>query len=374
VKKRGKRRFGTTRQLPGGKWQARHRINGRLVAAPWLFNTDREASAWLASVEVDMARGNWFDHRLGKETLSTYTKSVIANRVLEERTRQEYQRLLRLHILPTLGDIPIDDLDNLTVRGWHARTFKKHPTTSAKAYRLLMMVLNQAVNDGRIGRNRCVIKGAGKEDAPERPTASVAEVNALTEAIPERFAAILLVATWCQLRRGEFLGLRRGDVDLLHQKLTIQQTLQVLNDGTIVFKGPKSKAGRRTIAIPSHIIGALEHHLATFVDDHPDSLVFGGEKGGPLRPLTLHKHWDRARKTIGRPDLHLHDLRHTGATWAAATGASTKELMARMGHDSPRAALIYQHASEDRDRVIAEALAEMQPLAEITDIRQRRKR
>jgi len=62
---------------------------------------------------------------------------------------------------------------------------------------------------------------------------------------------------------------------------------------------------------------------------------------------------------VDRPDLHLHDLRHSGNTWAAATGASTAELMARMGHASPVAALRYQHATEERDRAIAEALSKL---------------
>jgi hypothetical protein len=58
----------------------------------------------------------------------------------------------------------------------------------------------------------------------------------------------------------------------------------------------------------------------------------------------------------GRPDLHLHDLRHSGLTWAAATGASTAELMRRGGHANPRAALRYQHATADRDKALADAL------------------
>lgn len=69
--------------------------------------------------------------------------------------------------------------------------------------------------------------------------------------------------------------------------------------------------------------------------------------------------WGRARRAVGVPHLHFHDLRHTGNTLAAATGASTKELMARMGHASPRAALIYQHALRDRDHAIAQALDDM---------------
>jgi integrase len=187
--------------------------------------------------------------------------------------------------------------------------------------------------------------------------------------MPERFRVVILLATWCQLRKAELLGLRRKDVDLMRKTVRVEQTCQELASGHLVFKEPKSAAGRRTIVIPPHVVPALEHHLAVFVGEDPNALIVTGEKGGLLRPRVLQRHWNRARLAAGRPDLHLHDLRHTGNTWAAATGASTKELMSRMGHSSARAALIYQHATEDRDRVIADALAEMRPLAEVKPLR-----
>ncbi|MGZ4565948.1 MAG: tyrosine-type recombinase/integrase [Blastococcus sp.] len=62
---------------------------------------------------------------------------------------------------------------------------------------------------------------------------------------------------------------------------------------------------------------------------------------------------------IGLPPVRPHELRHTGATLAAATGATTKELMRRLGHSSPAAALLYQHAADDRDAEIARALDAM---------------
>lgn len=80
----------------------------------------------------------------------------------------------------------------------------------------------------------------------------------------------------------------------------------------------------------------------------PDGLVFTGEKGGPLRPHVLQMAWDKARRQTGMAHLHFHDLRHSGNTWAAATGASTAELMARMGQTSAAAALRYRHATADR--------------------------
>ena len=85
-------------------------------------------------------------------------------------------------------------------------------------------------------------------------------------------------------------------------------------------------------------------------------MVFVGPKGAPLRRSNFRPIWNAARAKAGAPELHFHDLRHVGGTLAAATGASLKELMARLGHSSTRAALIYQHATRDRDQAIAEAL------------------
>ena len=67
--------------------------------------------------------------------------------------------------------------------------------------------------------------------------------------------------------------------------------------------------------------------------------------------------WPAAVGSIGAPGLHFHDLRHTGNKLAASTRVSTRDLMARMGHDSMQAALMYQHATNDADRAVAEGLA-----------------
>ena len=115
----------------------------------------------------------------------------------------------------------------------------------------------------------------------------------------------------------------------------------------------------RTVAIPPHVLRDIAEHLDRFTGSGPDAWLFPDADGGPLRPHRLTWPWRRARAAIGRPDLHLHDLRHTSNTWAAATGASTKELMRRYGHASPAAALRYQHATEDRDQVIADAMTEL---------------
>jgi hypothetical protein len=89
-----------------------------------------------------------------------------------------------------------------------------------------------------------------------------------------------------------------------------------------------------------------------------DALVFPGAKGGPLRLSNFNKMsaWPHAAQTIGAQGLHFHDLRHTGNHFAAASGASLKDLMARMGHDSERAAIIYQHEARGADQVSTSAI------------------
>jgi integrase len=103
----------------------------------------------------------------------------------------------------------------------------------------------------------------------------------------------------------------------------------------------------------------LRWHLEQFAEPEERGYVFVGPKGGRLRRSNFRLIWHSARMAVNLPDLHFHDLRHTGGTLSAATGASLTELMARLGHSSVRAAMMYQHATRDRDRVIALALGDL---------------
>ncbi|WP_433426135.1 tyrosine-type recombinase/integrase [Microtetraspora malaysiensis] len=113
------------------------------------------------------------------------------------------------------------------------------------------------------------------------------------------------------------------------------------------------------VSIPSAIILALSEHLAEFVDEAEDAFVFLGKRSAFLRGDNFRREakWANALKEMGVSGLHFHDLRHTGNTLAAQSGASLADLKARMGHDSDRAALIYQHATRDADQKIADALS-----------------
>lgn len=148
--------------------------------------------------------------------------------------------------------------------------------------------------------------------------------------------------------------MRRWDHELNERKVHVRAAVQEVR-GKLVTSTPKTAAGHRVVVVPATIVADLRWHLRCFAEPGPDGRVFVGPKGAtPLRS-NFHKHWRRATVKASVSGVHLHDLRHVGATLAATTGASLRELMARLGHTSARAALIYQHASSDRDRAIADA-------------------
>lgn len=269
----------------------------------------------------------------------------------------------RFDSFPILGETRLDRLAPMMVRSWFARLHTEHNvsgTTAAKAYRLLRSILAAAVDDELIARNPCVLKGAGVEHYAERPILTVAQVRLLLEAIEPRYRGMVLLATWAGLRFGESAGLKRMDLDLGSGFVRIERQLQELKSGELIEGPPKTAAGRRVIAIPPHILADLEDHLDRYTRTESEAYVFTSPDGTALRRSNFNRRvWQPACDAIGLVGFRFHDLRHTGNTLAASTGASTKELMARMGHSSSRAALIYQHASKDRDLEIAAALSKL---------------
>ena len=194
---KAKASWGSVRKLPSGRYQARYRVDGKMVGAPTTFRTKRDAEAYLSTVRADMERGPWVNPIAGKVTLREYSTKWLEQRPdLRPRTVELYEGELRLHILPVLGDLELAKITPTKVRDWHSallRADKPGPTTVAKCYRLLHAILNTAVADELLVRNPCVIKGAGQEKAPERPIASIPQVFEIADTIEPRFRAMVLV-------------------------------------------------------------------------------------------------------------------------------------------------------------------------------------
>ena len=296
-----------------------------------------------------------------------YAEQWICDRVLKVRTEELYRGLLRNHLLSAFGHVRIGDIDEAAVRRWCKERLQTGPTAApafgpvvvAKAYRLLHAIFTTAVDDRLVRRNPCRVEGGGREESPERETLSLPVVYDIADAIPVRYRVLVLLVTFAGLRWGELIALRRDGIDLESCEIRIVETTAQLDTGTLLPETPKSRAGRRTVAFPAELVPEIRWHLERFAEPGERGLVFVGPQGARLRRSNFGRIWVKACTKAGVPGVHFHDLRHTGGTLAAATGASLKELMVRLGHSSTRAALIYQHATKDRDQAIAMALGDL---------------
>jgi len=369
AKTKGKRKqrepFGRIRKLPSERYQAAYiGPDVRLHKASATFDTLVDARGWVAGERRRIDAGTWTapERRQASRpaTLDAYADAWLADRTLRPRTRELYRRLLDQKILPSLGGLPVAAIDPATVRQWYSGLDSAAPTRRAHAYALLRTILGGATTDGLITANPCHVRGAGSSKRVHKiKPASFAELEAIVEAIPDRYRLMVLLGAWCALRFGELAELRRRDVDLKVGKIMIRRAVTVVG-GRPVVGLPKSDAGIRDVAIPPHLLPVVREHLASFAGWGKDGLLFPAvTTGGHLRESTFRKAWHKARDAAGRPDLRFHDLRHTGAVVAAQTGATLAELMSRLGHSTPAMAIRYQHAAQDRDAEIAKLLSAM---------------
>ncbi|GIM86012.1 site-specific integrase [Salinispora arenicola] len=359
----GKRRqFGYVRKLPSGRFHASFVPpgGGARQNAPHTFKTKADANRWLTLVEADISRGTWMDDLSGAEAFGNYARAILRDSPkIGIRWRETCERNMRLHLVP-LVDVPLRELTASRVREWHAAALrgKGGRTSISQSYRFLRMVMNTAVREGIVARNPCQVPGAGTIRVAERPVATPAQVVALVDAINPRYRTAVLIAAWCGLRRGEIAGLRVSDVDLAERTITVRKNrIELLHAPSSAHDGdPKTEAGKRTVSIPPHVIPVIRLHLDKYAGRER---LFISRDGSPLRGNTLYQAFVRARKKVGMDNLMFHDLRHTGQTLAAQTGATLADLMKRLGHSSMAAARRYLHAVDGRDQEIAKALSEL---------------
>jgi integrase len=231
--------------------------------------------------------------------------------------------------------------------------------TVAKAYRLLHAILGTAADDGLIRRNPCRIKGAGEEYSPERPVVPLAVLMELLDGVPIRYRAMLLLATFASLRFGELAALRRCDLDLAGMTVRVVRSTAEMDDGRLIDDDPKSHARRRVVSIPQEIVPELRWHLECFAQAGDDGLVFVGPFGGRLRRSNFRDLWIKARDGVGLPGAaSARFFASYGEHDGCGDRGEPSGADERMGHSSTRAAMIYQHATRERDEAIATAMGE----------------
>jgi len=365
-----------------GRWQARVTApNGSVVKAPSTFKAKIDADEWVkaerslmenpstyvtAQARIEAAKEQ--ARRDADNTFAVYAEHYLTERDLRPKTVREYRGLLARTLLPTFGETPLKQITREAVRAWHAALAKEAPAANAAAYRLLRSVMAAAEDDELIDRNpvRIAKASTARVQKPQKPS-PVDEMATIVDHMPGRLRLFIVLAAFAGMREGEIFELRRSDIDVTSGSISVTRKIEKDADPSApgacpdcgrVIGPPKTATGTRVVHIPPAFLPLLRAHLLAHTAPGATGLLFPGERKDHMSARYLLDRYDVARKAAGRPDLTIHGLRHSALTLAGQHGATNAELQARAGHASVAAMAIYQHATVDRDRMLAAKLGD----------------
>lgn len=359
AKRRTRRSFGAVRKLPSGRYQASYLDpHGKRTNAPETFTAKVDADAWLSIQRAALETGSWRgkDERV---TVGDYAEGWFAGLKVKPRTRYNYRATYDRWIAPTFRATPMTAVTTAMVRKWLGIFPESKPMARAQGYKVLARIFRDAAEDGVVSESPVKVRGAADYRAKREGHAlTVPEVLAIAERMPEGRGLLVTLAAFCALRPGEVLALRRRDVDTAQRLVHIRETASAKYGGPEYIGPAKTAASIRTVHYPAELDEAVREQLEEHAAEGSMGHLFP-RRTDPTQPLaysTFGSNFRAAAEAAEVDDVRPHDLRHTGATLAAATGATVRELMARLGHTSPAVAMRYQHAVRERDRSIADAL------------------
>lgn len=339
-----------------GTWQVRWR-NPDGKTAKKNFKRRADADTYRVEVESTLIRHEAVRPQLAKTPLADWITQWHASRLnLRPSTANRDQATITNHIIPRFGARRIGSIQPEEIRRWVADlSTRLSPATVQKTHGLLKACLERAAQEGRIGRNPCANTQLPKDHSTEMRHLSVEEIARLADAMPDRYTALVLTATFTGLRWGELAALRVSDLDLLRRRLTVSQTVS-RDRGRYTFAEPKTGAARRSIFLPTDLVEVLAEHLHRY--GAASGLVFTSERGAVLRSTNFRKRiWLPALDTAGLVGVRFHALRHTAASLLIAQGAHPKAVQERLGHSNPAFTLrVYSHLFEGIDEAAAESL------------------
>ena len=398
--------WGSLRKLPSGRWQARYPApDGEMYPArteddkALTFVTKTDARKWLASMHSKISLGLWeppevIAERRRAETAAEQSRSMgfeeyskrwlqmiktepnRSGKIRAVGTVRSYQGKVSGYLVPEFGDTPMRDIDIDRIRVMTDRLDRipaplnprsKFNGITRPVLIVLMMILRQAARDGiipsapsvSIPRQESVRHDADHDESEDIITPK--QVEALYQAVPDQWAIMVQLAAWCQLRRGECLGLQRRDAEWHDDGSATLHVRRQLNANTGDYTDLKSEAGKRSLSIPKLMTDRLKQHLKDHVATEDKApLIPASIRGSmPLSNTRWGYIWADVRDGVdGLPHrFRFHDLRHTGLTIFAQEGATLAELMRRGGHADIHIVLRYQHATMNRDRELADRMS-----------------
>lgn len=358
---------GSIRQRPDGRWEGRITVGinpatgkpmRRSIYGDSQAAVRKEMTAIINALDngtyqtpSKMKAGEWFD-----TCLETYWKNKV-----KPLTYQSYEGIIKNHIKPHIGGMELQ-----AVKGVHIQKLFNSMTTdglSGKTVKNVSAIMHKAFS---IAIKQGYIK-ANPIDAAELPKAVQHEIKPLTdEEIPLFLEAIeaspyknaYALCLFAGLREAECMGLSWGQVDFKRKTITVSQQLQKNKTGDrSYYIASTTKSGKaRTIKPPEIAFDYLRDEQAKQLSNrlragkawyNPDNLVFTDDLGGHYAIFTFYSRFKKIAASIGRPDARPHDLRHSCATVALASGADIKSVQSLLGHATAAFTLnVYAHTTE----------------------------
>lgn len=322
---------------PGYRVAAYDAISKRKVSKT--FRTLGEARRWRAAAQTQTAKGVRLagTSQTLREAAEVFVDGIATGAVRTktgERYKpsvvREYERSLRLHVLPTLGGGKLSKIQHRDLQRLAEELLASgaDPSTIRNALKPLQVIYRRAIEDGDLAVNPCERLRLPAARGRRERIASPTEAAALIAALRLEDRALWGCAFYAGLRRGELRALLWNDVELAGGLIHVERSMDSYGDAG----EPKSRAGRRSVPIVAVLRDLLvEHKLVTRQDE---GLVFGSSPASPFTPTAVRKRALTAWRRAGLDPIGLHECRHTFASLLIAAGVNAKAITAYLGHAS----------------------------------------
>lgn len=325
------------------------------------FSRKAEAERYLIAQEDAKSTGDWVDPDRSSITLAAFW-AVQRGRagvrgMPAATTLAKWDTIWTRYVAVPLGNYPLATITRQDVRD--VVSAASSPWQGAETLKLIRLLLNRAVDDGRLKANVAArVKGPVGKRAEIR-VLKPAEISMVVDALPERYRAIVLLGAYCSLRWSELVALKRDDLDLAARTIRVDEAVTEVN-GTFDWHKPKTASSERLVSLPQAAIVPLAAHLLAY-PPLDSGLLFYGETGEPIRRKTFRRAWMAALETakIGE-HVRVGWLRHTGASVAYNATRDLKATADRLGHTSTRMVdTVYVKLYDDVSREVADAIDEV---------------
>jgi integrase len=350
---RGENRW-LVRLFIGRDTRGRRRYHNKTV-----HGTKKDAQHVLTKAQRDLDLGQFVEP--SDRPLGSYLKDWLAGSVatrVTARTAADYASLLRLHVLPVLGDRKLSQLGAPEIQRLYTCMTEQglSPRTVRYTHAVLHSALDHAVKLGLLIRNPAQLVDLPRASRKEMKVFTPAQATTFLQAASQdRWAALWQLLLTTGMRPGEALALRWSDMD--GSRIRIQRNLVRYADGRWELKEPKTPRARRTVTMPEMTHTLLRHErrdqleerlkAGSAYEDH--GFVFAAVNGSPLDwRVVVQRHFHELLKRADLPRIRPYDLRHTSATLLLSDGVNVKVVSERLGHASAALTLdVYAHVTPD---------------------------